>query len=191
MMELKRLVLVFWITIFVFTFSIFGASYAWYAYSNAETTLFGSTIKEAPTVIFAQTDTITSSINTPIYDFDRYDFSNINSFNVTFGENLKDYESAISIELYDINMSPELKISNYKYELLENEKVISSGDFSNIGNNTSIVLMPNKIINIDKYPTTYVYDLFIWLSEDGTDQNYLMNKSFGAKVRVNSAVKKK
>lgn len=191
MMELKRLVLVFCITIFVFTFSIFGASYAWYAYSNAETTLFGSTIKEAPTVIFAQTDSIISSINTPIYDFDRYDFSNINSFNVTFGENLKDYESAISIELYDINMSPELKISNYKYELLENEKVISSGDFSNIGNNTSIVLMPNKIVSIEKYPTTYVYDLFIWLSEDGSDQNHLMNKTFGAKVRVNSAVKKK
>ncbi|MBQ9853583.1 MAG: hypothetical protein IJO57_00935 [Bacilli bacterium] len=191
MMGLKRLVLVFCITIFVFTFSIFGASYAWYAYSNAETTLFGSTIKEAPTVIFAQTDSIISSINTPIYDFDRYDFSNINSFNVTFGDNLKDYESAISIELYDINMSPELKISNYKYELLENEKVISSGDFSNIGNDTSIVLMPNKIVSIEKYPTTYVYDLFIWLSEDGSDQNHLMNKTFGAKVRVNSAVKKK
>lgn len=191
MMGLKRLVLVFCITIFVFTFSIFGASYAWYAYSNAETALFGSTIKEAPTVIFAQTDSIISSINTPIYDFDRYDFSNINSFNVTFGDNLKDYESAISIELYDINMSPELKISNYKYELLENEKVISSGDFSNIGNNTSIVLMPNKIVSIEKYPTTYVYDLFIWLSEDGSDQNHLMNKTFGAKVRVNSAVKKK
>lgn len=191
MMGLKRLVLVFCITIFVFTFSIFGASYAWYAYSNAETTLFGSTIKEAPTVIFAQTDSIISSINTPIYDFDRYDFSNINSFNVTFGDNLKDYESAISIELYDINMSPELKISNYKYELLENEKVISSGDFSNIGNDTSIVLMPNKIVSIEKYPTTYVYDLFIWLSEDGSDQNHLMNKTFGAKIRVNSAVKKK
>ena len=191
MMGLKRLVLVFCITIFVFTFSIFGASYAWYAYSNAETTLFGSTIKEAPTVIFAQTDSIISSINTPIYDFDRYDFSNINSFNVTFGDNLKDYESAISIELYDINMSPELKISNYKYELLENEEVVASGDFSNIGNNTSIILMPNKIVSIEKYPTTYVYDLFIWLSEDGSDQNHLMNKTFGAKVRVNSAVKKK
>lgn len=191
MMELKRLVLVFCITIFVFTFSIFGASYAWYAYSNAETTLFGSTIKEAPTVIFAQTDTITSSINTPIYDFDKYNFANINSFNVTFGENLSEYDSAISIELYDINMSPELKTANYKYELLENEVIVASGDFSNIGNVNSIILMPNKIINIDKYPTTYVYDLFIWLSEDGTDQNYLMNKTFGAKVRVNSAVKKK
>lgn len=190
-MGLKRLVLVFCITIFVFTFSIFGASYAWYAYSNAETNLFGSAIKEAPTVIFAQTDVITSSINTPIYDNDRYNFANINSFNVTFGENLSGYNSAISIELYDINMSPELKISNYKYELLENENVVASGDFSNIGDNNSIILMPNKILNIDVYPATYVYDLFIWLSEDGSDQNQLMNKYFGAKIRVNSAVKKK
>lgn len=190
-MELKKLILVFCITVFVFMLSIFGVSYAWYAYSNAETTLFGSTIKETPTVIFAQTDAINSDVIAPIYDFDRYSFSNITSFNVTFGENLSNYETAISIELYDINISSELKISNYKYELLENENVIASGDFSNIGNDTSIVLVPNKIVTIDNFPTTYVYDLFIWLSDDGSDQNYLMNKSFSARVRVNSAVKKK
>ena len=46
------------------------------------------------------------------------------------------------------------------------------------------------IMTPDNYPYTYVYELYIWLSEDDTNQNDLMNKSFGAKIDVNSAVKK-
>ena len=37
---------------------------------------------------------------------------------------------------------------------------------------------------------TYVYELYIWLSEDKTNQNELMNKQFSAVINVNSAIKK-
>lgn len=169
---------------------LLGMSYGWYAYSNAESNIKASTIKETPTVVFSQTEYITSTQNMPIYDEDRYKYANKNSFTVTIGENLKEYETGLEIILNDINISDELKISNYKYELLQNKKIISNGDFSSIGSSTSIKLLPMTVMTPDTYPYTYIYELYIWLSEDKTVQNDLMNKKFRAKIEVNSAIKK-
>ena len=47
------------------------------------------------------------------------------------------------------------------------------------------------IIEPSNYPQTYNYELYIWLKEDGTNQNNLMNKGFSAKINVSSALKKK
>lgn len=169
---------------------LLGISYAWYAYSTAQSSIKASTLKEAPTIVFAQTEYISSTQNMPIYDEDRYRYANKNSFTVTFGENLQEYQIGLEIILENINIDESLKITNYKYELLQNKKIISSGNFSNIGESTRIELLPMTIINPNEYPSTYVYEFYVWLSEDETDQNYLMNKNFGAKINVTSAVKK-
>ena len=168
-----------------------GSSYAWYSYSNAESTLFSRTLEDKPTVIFAQDDSVVFRTNMPILDVDRYSFANITSFNVTFGEDLVDYDTSLNIILDDIVIDSELINDNFKYELLENGESIASGSFINYDNSGELNIMPTKIILEDKYPKTYVYDLFIWISDDGTDQNYLMEKSFSAKVKVNSAIKRK
>ena len=188
--EFKKMIILLSITLSVMFGLLLGISYGWYAYSNAETNVKANTIKETPTIVFSQTEYISSTLNMPIYDEDRYKYANKNSFTVTVGENLMEYETGLEIILSDINISDELKISNYKYELLQNNEIISSGDFSGIGNSTSIKLLPMTIINPISYPYTYVYELYIWLSEDETNQNNLMNKKFSAKIDVNSAVKK-
>ena len=169
---------------------LLGMSYAWYAYSTAESQIKSTTKKNVPMIVFAQTEYITSTQNMPIYDEDRYRYANKNSFTITIGENLKEYETGIEIILSDINIEEELKIKNYKYELLQNKKTISSGDFSSIENLTSIKLQEMIIMSPPSYPYTYAYELYIWLSEDETNQNDLMNKKFGAKIVINSAVKK-
>lgn len=189
-MKFKNMIILLTITISIMFGILLGISYGWYAYANAESTINASTIKKAPTIVFSQTEYIESSLNMPIYDEDRYSHANKNSFTVTLGENLIDYETRIEIVLSNIDISNELKIKNYKYEILQNKKVISSGDFSNLGENTEIKLQPMTIMKPDNYPYTYVYELYIWLSEDETDQNYLMNQKFKAKIDVNSAVKK-
>ena len=189
-MNLKKITIILSITIAVFIGILFGSSYAWYAYNNAETKIIGSTIKEKPTVIFSQTEYVYSKNIMPIKDEDRYNYANKNSFTITLGENLKKYETAIEISLKDIAMSNELKISNYKYELLQDGLLVSSGDFSNINNSTSMILMPMKKISTTSYPKTYLYELYIWLSDDDSNQNALMNKGFNAKINVNSTIKK-
>lgn len=169
---------------------LLGISYGWYAYSNAQSTIKATTKSNAPTVAFSQTEYIISTISTPIYDEDRYKYASKNSFTVSLGENLKNYETGLEIKLNNINMSNELKIASYKYELLENQKVIANGNFSNIGDMTELELLPMTIIKPANYPEVYIYELYIWLSEEETDQNYLMNKKFSAKIDVNSAIKK-
>ena len=178
------------VTISIMFGVLLGISYGWYAYSNAESNIRANTLKEAPTIVFAQTEYITSTQNMPIYDKDRYNYANKNSFTVTFGENIQAYETGLEITLENINIEEELKIKNYKYELLQNKKIISSGDFSEIGENKTIKLLPMTIMTPDSFPYTYIYEFYVWLSEDKTDQNNLMNKKFGAKINVTSAVKK-
>jgi len=189
-MEFKKMIILLSITVSIMFGILLGISYAWYTYENAETNIKGTTKKDLPTIQFMQTEYIKSTQNMPIYDEDRYKYANKNSFTVTLGENLTGYETALQIILNNINIAKELKIKNYKYELLENKKIISTGDFSAIGEETSIELLPMTIMNPINYPYTYVYELYIWLSEDETNQNDLMNKPFGAKIDINSAIKK-
>lgn len=189
-MEFKKMIILLSVTVSIMFGVLLGVSYAWYAYSTAQSNINASTLKEAPNIVFSQTEYITATQNMPIYDEDRYRFANKNSFTVTLGENLQEYETGLQIALENISIAEELKISNYKYELLQNKKIISSGDFSNIGEQTKIELLPITILTPETYPSTYIYEFYIWLSEDETDQNYLMNKSFGAKINVTSAVKK-
>ena len=189
-MEFKKLLLVLIITITIIMFIMFGGSYAWYAYSNAESNVIGSTIKETPTVIFSQNEYIASNTTSPIYDEDRYAYANKNSFSITLGQNLSNYQTGIEISLKDIVMSDELKNANYKYELIQDGKSISSGNFENIGNMTNLIISPMQILNPNEYPHTYNYEFYIWLSEDGTNQNNLMNKGFSARINIDSAIKK-
>ena len=50
--------------------------------------------------------------------------------------------------------------------------------------------MPMTVLKPQEYPKTYTYEFYVWLSDDGTNQNYLMNKGFSAKININSATKK-
>ena len=189
-MEFKKLLIILSIALSITIGIMFGVSYGWYEYSNAKISIKGNTIKEIPTVIFTSSDNIVTNNIMPILDEDKYNYGEKNIFTITIGENLKDYDIGIEIFLKDIKISEELKIKDYKYELLQNGKTISTGDFSNIGMDTNLNIMPLTIIKPDKYPQTYTYELYIWLSETGTNQNNLMNKKFSAKINVNSALKK-
>jgi len=189
-MEFKKMIILLSVTVSIMFVLSLGISYSWYAYANAESNIYASTLKETPTIVFSQTEYIASAENMPIYDEDRYRYANKNSFTVTLGENIKDYETGLEIILDNIAIDEELKIDNYKYELLQNKKIIFSGDFSDIGESTQIKLLPMTVLTPDSYPYTYIYEFYVWLSEDKSNQNDLMNKKFRAKINVNSAVKK-
>lgn len=189
-MEFKKTIIIISITIAIAIGIMFGASYAWYAYKNAETNISGRTIKETPTVIFSQTEYISSKQIIPINDEDRFNYANKNSFTITLNQNLENYETGIEISLININMAESLKTANYKYELLQNNISIASGNFSSIGSNRTMTIMPMTKLTPTTFPATYSYELLIWLSDDETNQNLLMNKGFSAKININSAIKK-
>ena len=189
-MEFKKIIIVLSITIAICIGILFGSSYAWYAYKNAEANIEGSTINEIPTTIFSQTEYIYNNNIMPILDEDRYNYATKNSFAITIPASLEGYEVGLEILLKDIIMSNELKIANFKYELLQDGITITNGDFSNIESNDNLILMPMTQMNLNTYPKTYNYELYIWLSDDGSNQNELMNKTIKAKINVNSVIKK-
>ena len=189
-MGFKKLMLVLFITLAVLIGILFGISYGWYAYANAKSEVSGSTIKSKPSIIFAQTEHIFYGKTVPILDEDRYTYGNKSSFTVTLNEELKDYQTGIKIELKDLKMSEELKTPNYKYELLQDGVAVSNGDFSTIGSSSTLELMPMTILTPTNYPKTYTYELLLWLSDDGSNQNNLMNKGISARINVTSAEKK-
>ena len=54
-MSLKKLFIIFKISLFIIFGLMLGTSYAWYAYSNSESTLFGRTLSNKPTIIEIKT----------------------------------------------------------------------------------------------------------------------------------------
>ena len=189
-MEFKKLLLVLSITMTITVCIMFGVTYGWYEYSSARAAIKASTIKEVPTVIFTSNENLYINRIMPIYDEDRYTYGEKNTFTVTVGENLKDYETGIEVSLTNLRIADELKITDYKYELLQDGVVVSSGDFSKVGMSTNMNIMPMTKLSPVYFPQTYTYELYIWLSENDTNQNNLMNKVFNAKLNVNSAIKK-
>lgn len=189
-MKLSKVIFLLVITISITIGLSFGVSYSWYAYNNAESTITGSTKKNAPTVTFMGTEYIRTSQTMPILDEDRYNYASKNSFTVTLDEKLVDYETAIEISLKDIAMENELKIENYKYELLQDGGLVANGNFRDLGSATVLTILPMSLLTPKSYPETYTYELYIWLSDTGENQNELMNKGFSARIEVTSAMKK-
>jgi hypothetical protein len=171
------------ITIFLISLS---TSYAWYTYSGG-TTDFNSVLTDADlNIIYAQSSLITTTTSLPINDNEREKYAEANIFTVSAPKDLYDYQVILTISLINIQIDKELKSKDFKYELLQNGEIISSGTGLDFQEDTKIL---KDNIQID--PTkTYTYSLRIWLSETGTSQNELMNKTFKAQIQVNSIAKK-
>ena len=89
----------------------------------------------------------------------------------------------MEINLKDIVIDEELKVSDFKWELYEgtdsNGTSIASGDFNNVGGNMNLV----KNIEINSN-TPKTYTLYIWIQNTEEDQNAMQEKNFKSKIEV-------
>ena len=89
----------------------------------------------------------------------------------------------MSINLKDIVIDNELKVSDFKWELFEGTDSsgtsIANGDFNNVGE--SITLAKNIEINAS-IPKTYT--IYVWIQNTEEDQNTMQEKNFKAKIEV-------
>ena len=89
----------------------------------------------------------------------------------------------MSINLKDIVIDNELKVSDFKWELYEgtdsNGTSIASGNFNNVGE--SITLVKNIEISASN-PKTYT--IYVWIQNTEEDQNAMQEKNFTAKIEV-------
>ena len=165
---------------------LFGISYAYYSLSNASTEFNTNTLDDNIDVIYQQSQNINTIIGIPLAD-DDVAMADSSKFSALAGSKLTGYQVAIQIDLVDIVLADELKISDFKIQLLENGNVITTKTGQDIGNNTSVTLKNMTSITVG---TTYNYELRVWLRDTGVSQNALMNKSFSGRIEFSSAVRK-
>ena len=181
----KTMLIITLITITMFALSL-SASYAWYSYSGGATDFDSITSDVDLNVIYAQSSIIKSTTSLPIEDSEKEEYADKNIFTVSSPKELYDHQIMLTIALININIDKELQTKNFKYELLENNKVIASGTGADLKENVKI-LKENLEIN----PLlTYTFALRVWLSESGEVQNELMNKNFQAQIQVDSVAKR-
>ena len=160
-----------------------GIAYAYFtARISGNDTASSATVTVGKLMIdFDTTEYISNQYGELIQDSEKESKADANKFSVkhSVDSNIKaDY----TLSLTDIRISDNLKSSDFKWELVKNDTVLSSGNFSDIGTSTTLNLTPNyqrlEVNNTDKY-------IFrIWLSETDVDQSSLYNGTFSAKISL-------
>ena len=163
-----------------------SASYAWYTYSGGATDFDSVTSEVDLNVIYAQSKLISTTTSIPIKEEDKEKYADTNIFTVSSPKELYDHQIILTISLINIKIDEALKTEDFKYELLQDSKIIAQGTGLDFTEDTKI-LKDQIEINPTK---TYTFGLRIWLNETGEEQNDLMNKSFQAQIQVDSVAKK-
>ena len=158
------------------------SSYAWYSYTNGSTTFDVVTNNEDINVTYQTGMYIDTKTALPITKDQIDDYSEKNKFSINLNSEDLVGKLLVDISLVNIEIDELLKNDNFKYELLYNGTSVNTGNFSNIEENkinlgTNIIL--DSINNND-------FELRIYILDDDTDQNILMNKTFKGTISVNT-----
>lgn len=180
-MNFKKLILTLFLTTITMFSLLIGFSYAWYATASPTKIDITTAGKDDIKTNFETTEYITTKTGIPILDANVSTQASKNKFTINASETMA-LKSNYTISITDINMVEELKIADFKWQLIRNNSEVATGNFANIGNNTTLELYTTGLtLNSNVIDN---YELRIWLSENGNDQNSLMNKSFYAKITV-------
>jgi len=88
------------------------------------------------------------------------------------------------VALTDLNVASEFKNTYVKWELSNDEGVISDGDFSELGTGTKIVLFESPLELPLASEEADSYTLKLWISESNSDQTGMMGKTISGKITV-------
>lgn len=195
-MQFKKLIFVLAIAFTIIFGLLFGSTYAYYVSNNGtNVNVTTGNFDSGVAVIFSQSEYINTNVGIPILESDVETKASKNIFTLVPDANiLNGYEVAININLIDIKIANELKISDFKYRLdctvNSITTTVDSGTGEDIGDNTSILLgtiSTNDIFDLNNNTTCTLY---VWLNESNANQNDLMNKSFSGLIKVDSVFRK-
>lgn|SRR5574344_69187 len=130
------------------------------------------------TIDFTTSEYINNNKMSLINDSEKTDKAEKNIFTIS---NSSGVMAKYNLALTELVISDNLKSSDFKWELLKNDSIISNGDFSNAISATDYSISSVQSIGNNQ---TDSYIFRIWLSESGTNQIGLLNGSFNAKVKL-------
>lgn len=137
-------------------------------------------------ITFVDGDDVNPSVFSPIYDSSRVN----NAYKKTFTvENNSNTGANIDAE-YDVylvlsKLDSALRSPYIKWELLKDDVVISSGDFSTANTNSDGIKLTTSKEQIELDSGIQNLEFRLWLSySDSVDQTAMLNKSLSGKLKV-------
>lgn len=200
-MEFKKMIFVLVIATIIIFAGMFGTSYAYYT-STGGTNLNVSTpnIDTGVAIIFNQSEYINVNTGIPITNSEVDSKASKSIFTLVPDSTiLSGYDVLIDINLIDLSVANELRISDFKYKLVCSNGSTSTTLKSGTGTDFTVDVIKAKSLSLGSLSTTnnsldisktYTCTLSVWLEESGVSQNELMNKKFSGLIRVNTMFKK-
>ena len=157
-----------------------ATSYAWYSYEGGSTTFDGVTKSEDLLISYQNGEYINTSIAVPVSEEQVDMYSEKNNFNIRVTGNDKNEEIKVSVKLIDVEIADELKDANFKVEMYYQGFQRASFSGTEITTGTDInfgsVMLDNDISN--------QFEIRVYILDDGTDQNDMMNRIFKGKIEI-------
>lgn len=176
-MSFKKLLLVITIIIVSMFALMLTTSYAWYSFEKGSTTFEAETESEDIFVSYQDGEYINTDIAVPVNSEQIDKYASKNNFNIKVtGE----AEILIGVSLIDVTIEEELKNKNFVVDLFYQGSKIDSINGEKIISGTDI-LFENVLLNND---ASNQFEIRMYILDDGTNQNIMMNRVFSAKVRV-------
>lgn len=200
-MDFKKMLVVLTITISIIFTLLWGTSYAYYV-SSGGTNLNVTTgdFDAGVAVVFTQSEYIDTLTGIPIAESDVATNASKTVFKLTPDSTiLNGYDVAVNVSLVDFSMASELRVDDFKYDLVCNDGASDRTIGSGTGAGITDEMLANKMIPLGTLTTSnntfdinknYSCSFRIWLQESGSDQNSLMNKNLTGRIHINSAFKK-
>lgn len=187
-MEFKKMIVILSVAATVIMVCLFGVSYAYYSLSNASTEFSTSVEGEDVSVVYAQSEYISTTTGIPITEDQVANKASSSKFSaLADATTFAGYEVALEVAIADISLDAALQDSYFKIQLLENGTVVKTVTGADIGSNSKVVLKNLSKITVG---TTYNYEVRVWIQESGSSQNAMMGKSFTGRIQISSSMKK-
>lgn len=181
-MKYKKLLFVIIIIIGVMFSLMLATSYAWYSFSAGSTTFNAVTSDKDVDVRFIKGEYINNTLAVPISNSEIDQYSDKHQFIVRTKNNKENNQILLKISLVDIEIDTNLRDEYFYVDLYyQGEKVstVTGDQLSISGAKTKLLKTVELEDDVDNN-----FEVRVYLLDNGSEQNTLMNKSFSAKIQT-------
>ena len=181
-MKYKKLLFTMLVIILVMLTLMLATSYAWYSFSNGATTFDAVTNDKDVDIEFIKGDYINNNASIPISSSEVDEYSDKHQFIVKTMNNPKDNDILLNVSLVDISIDNPLRVSEFKVELYYQGSLVSTVT----GNQLAISGATTKLLGTVTLnnSTDNIFEVRVYLLDNGNDQSSLMNLNFSAKIQT-------
>ena len=179
-MKYKKLLFVIIIIIGVMFSLMLATRYAWYSFSAGSTTFNAVTSDKDVDVRFIKGEYINNTLAVPISNSEIDQYSDKHQFIVRTKNNKENNQILLKISLVDIDTN--LNDKSFYVELYyQGEKVstVTGNQLSVNGEKTKLLKTVELEDDVDNN-----FEVRVYLLDNGSEQNTLMNKNFSAKIQT-------